>query len=193
MAYCTLAQVKLNLAIPDTTTDDDDLLSAEIIRCQADIDAETYRTFEAAADSTRYFDAIADVDGADLILDADLCAITSVTNGDSTTVTSSQYVTTPRNGTPYRKLSIRSDAGIAWTYSTYHEGSIAIVGKWAYSETVPADIEQMCIRLVVWRYRQRENRAGDEDRTIIAGNATILPSTMPADIRHKLQTMRPIL
>ena len=185
MTYCTAEQAKSYLGI--TTTTDDVLIWSLIEAAQASSDLHTHRTFEASADTERTFDAVADVHGAVLDLDKDLCAITSITNGDGTTVTAAQYVTEPRNGTPYNAIKIRSDADIVWTYTDYHEDAITIDGRWAYSTTAPDDIGFICQRYVAWLYRQRENRTGDDDRTIIAGNATLLPSTIPADIQAALR------
>jgi hypothetical protein len=124
------------------------------------------------------------VDGDTIYLDEDLAAITTVTNGDGTTLTAAQYATEPRNRTPYYAIKIRSSASVAWEYSSTtddHENAIAITGKWAYSVTAPADIVQACVRLAGYLYRQKDN-AAELDRPIVAGNATILPSRLPADL-----------
>ena len=192
MAYCTMTDCKTYLGI--TTANDDALVASFIVRAQAWIDRHCHRTFEATADTERTFDAMYDVIGDALVLDRDLASITSITNGDGTVLTTTQYVTEPRNavvdGLPIQEIRIRSDADITWTYDDYHEDAITIDGKWAYSETVPYDVEQACVRLVAWLYRQRENRTGDDDRTIVAGNATILPTTLPNDVRAYLKPYR---
>lgn len=179
MAYCTTAQVKSYLGI--TGSGDDALLATLIAAAQAHIDAHCERTFEAESDTTRYCDAIADVDGSLLILPGDLCAITSVTNGDSTAVSGSSYVTEPRRATPFWGLRLKQSATISWTYSTTPENAIAIVGRWAYSTSAPDDVVQACIRLAAYLYRQKDN-AADLDRGVVVGNATLLPATIPADI-----------
>jgi len=92
MSYCTVTDVKTYL---NTTTAGDDLLIGDLIdSAQEAIDNYTHRTFEASADTTHYFDDDnLDGDGDTLILDGDLCAITSITNGDGDTVTTSDYKT----------------------------------------------------------------------------------------------------
>lgn len=185
MAYTTLADVKTYLGIPTATTADDALITALIADAQAMIDSYCLRTFEASADTTRYFDAIEDVYGRALRIDADLCAVTSVTNGNGTSVTSGQYTTEPRNQTPWNELRLLLSSGVTWTYSTDPEDAITIVGKWAYSTTAPADVAGACKRLAAYLYRQKDN-AGDLDRAVIAGNATILPAQIPSDIMVRL-------
>lgn len=188
MAYCTLQQIKDHLGI--TEADDDDLLTALIANAQSIIDGFCHRSFEATADTTRTFDAVTDVWGDTLLFDEDLASITSVTNGDSTTVTASQYVTEPRNRTPYYGITIRSDADVVWTYTDYHENAISIVGRWAYSSTAPSDINYYCKYLAAWLYRQKDTTA-DIDRPLLAGDGTVvLPQQLPAVVVAGLATYR---
>jgi len=78
---------------------------------------------------------------------------------------------------------------VSWTYDEDHENAITIVGKWAYSATAPADITHACTRLAAYLYRQKDN-AGDMDRAIVAGNATILPAKLPSDVAEILKPYR---
>ena len=107
MAYCTVADVTQYLGI--SSGEDSALIGRLIDAAQQAIDDYCHRTFEASADSTKYVDVHHDiVDGYTLFIDhvGDLCAITTVTNGDGNEVTSSQYTTQPRNETPYYALRI---------------------------------------------------------------------------------------
>lgn len=183
MSYATLAQLKEYLGIPTATTSDDALLTRLLSSAQAIIDAHTQRTFEAAADATKTFDADIDVSGLMLFLQAeDLCAVTSVVNGDGATVTSDQYVTEPRTTTPYYALKLKSSSGLSWTYEDDPENAITVTGKWAYSATAPADIVHAAIRVAAWLYRQKDSTA-DLDRHIISSDGIPLaPSRLPNDI-----------
>jgi len=186
--------MKTYLGIPTATTSDDALIAVLITAAQAKVDEYCHRTFEAAADSERTFDAVADVQDRALILDKDLASITSVTNGDSTTITSAQYVTDPPNavadGIPISEIVIRSDASITWTYDDYYENAITIDGRWAYSTTVPADIAHACKRLTAFIYRQKDTNA-DIDRPLLTGDGVvIMPSTMPGDVASILKPYR---
>jgi hypothetical protein len=182
MAYATLAQLRTYLKLGASETGDDALLTDLLARAQAMIDHACARTFEQSGDTTRYFDARRDVDGAMLYLDTDLAQITSVTNGDGATIASNQYATEPRNTTPYYALAIKQNQNVAWTWSDTPENAIAIVGRWAYSVTAPADITHACIRLAAWLYRQKDSNA-DIDRPLVTGDGVmILPSAMPKDV-----------
>ena len=185
MAYCSLAQLKTYVGATDN--DDDALLTDCITRAEAVIDRATKRRFEATADSTRTFDAQQDVAGRTLYLDADLCAITSITNGDGAAITALQVVSEPRNHAPYYALTLKASTGLAWTYETDPEDAISVTGRWAYSTTPPADIEQACVRLAAWLYRQKDS-SSDLDRPMVSmDGATLLPAQIPADVQRMLQ------
>ena len=185
MAYCSLAQMKTYVGATDN--DDDALLTDCITRAEAVIDRATKRRFEATADSTRTFDAVYDVAGRTLYLDADLCAITAITNGDGAAITALQVVSEPRNHAPYYALTLKASTGLAWTYETDPEDAISVTGRWAYSTTPPADIEQACVRLAAWLYRQKDS-SSDLDRPMVSmDGATLLPAQIPADVQRMLQ------
>jgi len=183
MAYTTAANVKTYLKI--TGSGDDTLIGDLITRAQKAIESYCGRVFEAASDTTRYFDAVEDVAGRRLWLDKDLCAITSVTNGDGDTVSSADYVTQPRNDTPYYALTLVTSSTVSWTYTDDPEDAIAIVGKWAYSTTAPADIVHATIRLASYYYRQKDAQVFGVTSNPEQGQLQI-PEGIPRDIRAML-------
>ena len=189
MAYCGVDELKEYLGV--TGTADDAMLLTLLAAAQRTIDSYCARTFEATADTVRTFDSQRDVDGYTLTVDSDLCAITSIVNGDGTTISNSHYVTEPRNETPYYAIRLKTSAGKVWTstVSGDSENAITITGKWAYSTSAPSDIAHVCKRLAAYIYRQKDN-AGDLDRAVIAGNSTILPAQIPSDIRLMLAPYR---
>ena len=164
---------------------DDALIGDLIDAAQTTIDKYCRRTFEASADSTRYFDYSEEyVDGAMLWLDHDLCAITTVTNGDSVVVASGERTTTPRNTTPYYGIRLLSDSGVTWTYDDEWMDAISIIGRWSYSEEAPDDIAQACRRLATFMYRQRDQQMMDV--TAIEAGVVLAPVGIPADVRRIL-------
>jgi hypothetical protein len=190
MAYCSLADLKAYLKIDSSNTDDDTLLQAFLDAAQGAIDLDRGRTFEAAADSTRRFDAVRDVGKDDgdsyaqtLYLDQDLCQITSITNGDGTTVTSSQYVTEPRNDTPYWAIKLKLDSGIVWTYSSTPENAIAITGRWAYSVTAGPAVVQVVKEWAKYMYKKKDAASDFDVLGNVESGAVILAKQMPWHIR----------
>lgn len=166
----------------------DDLLIEGFVEAAASIiDGYCHQSFEAESDTTRYFDPCADVDGRTLYLDAPLCAITSVTNGDGVVIAPSAYVTEPRNSAPWFALKLKSNSGLSW-----QSDEIAIAGKWAYSVTAPADIQQAAMRLAGYLYRQRDN-GFDLDRMLQTQNGVVVPFGLPRDISDILASYRRIV
>lgn len=180
MAYASLAELKAYAGID--SSGDDTLLTALLARAQAIIDSHCRRTFEAAADSTRYFDAEDDVDDDDLIVDTDLYSVTSVTNGDGTAVAASEYVLEPANHRPAYAICLKENSSVVWTWSDSPENAISVTGRWAYSLTAPADITHACIRLAAWLYRQKDNSADVDAVNVTSGGAVIVPSGLPNDV-----------
>ena len=210
MSYSTLADLKSYLGIDSGLTADDDLLTSLLDAATAYIEspAGTGRRFSASA-SVRYFDAVHDTDwstsawrafdrsqtpglalGRTLYLGDDLCAITSIVNGDGTTVTSSQYLTLPRNLSPYAAIQLRLSSNVAWAWQTDPADAIAITGIWAYSATPPADIQHACRRIAAWMYRQKD-AANDPDRPMVSPDGvTLFPGGMPRDVQAIMQSYR---
>ena len=179
MAYATTTQVKTYLGL--TVSTDDTLLGTLLLSAQAMIERAAGRLFEAETATVRYFTlADLDRDSGVLRLGGDLCTLTAVTNGDGIVVATGDVQTLPINATPWYALRINPAVGV-FTSGQNTADRIAITGKWAYSASAPADIAQATIRLTAFLYRMREN-GGDGDRTILTGNATLAPVTMPHDV-----------
>jgi hypothetical protein len=190
MAYCAASDVKTYLGI--TGSGDDTLIAALCVRAQALVDRYCNRTFEAASNTNRTFDAVRDVSGRVLYLDEDLASINTITNGDATSVTSGQYVTEPRQTTPYHALRLLASANIAWTYTTDPENAITISGKWAYSTAAPADIVHAAIRWAAYLYRQKDASTYDVTAAPDLGVITV-PQGIPADIEKMLAPYRKVV
>lgn len=208
MAYVTVADLKSYLGI--TASSDDALLQSFLDAATAYIESPmgAGRSFQAGS-STRVFDAVRDTDwnpavyaafdrsqtpglamGRTLYLDDDLCQITSIVNGDGTTITSNQYLTLPRNRAPYYAIQLRLSANIAWAWQADPAAAITVTGVWAYSATPPADIQHACRRLAAWMYRQKDT-ASDPDRPMVSPDGvTLLPATVPKDVQTILTGYR---
>ena len=187
MAYTTPGAVKAYLGISEAT--DDELITSLISAAQLAIDSHCHRTFEASADSTRYFDYSSEyIDGAWLYLNDEIASITTVTNGDSNEVTSAQYTTWPKNETPYSRIRILSNSGKTWTYTSEWMDAISITGRWAYSTTAPADVAQACIRLASFYYRAKD--APLTDVTAIEAGTVIRTPGLPSDVKAILSGYR---
>jgi hypothetical protein len=186
MAYCDPTDVLEYLGIDSAT--DSALIAGLIAAAQGAIDNHTRRTFEAPTDTVRRVDALGDhIRNLYLFVDhvGELCAVTSIVNGDGVTVATTEYTTEPRNRTPYEAIKLKSDAGKLWTYNTAWEDAISITGRWAYSITPPATIKQACIGLAAFYYRQKDQPFTDV--TAVEGGVVMRPMGIPAYIKAMLQ------
>ncbi len=185
--YITLAQLKQYQGIPLDDTDSDALLTQFIVNAQKMVDNHCHRKFEAATNTTRYFQEARAIRGNELWLDRDLAAINTVTNGDGTVVAANQYRVIPPNaisdGIPIEAIKLKPSAGINWDLGD--EDGIAISGKWAYSVSAPDDVVQAMWRLAGYFFGQKDN-ASDIDKPILIsaeGNTSILPRQLPKDLK----------
>jgi hypothetical protein len=180
--YVTVGQLMTHVGISNPTESDKVQLHGFIAAAQAIIERQTHRVFEAADDSVKYLDATCDVSGSLLWLPGDLCAITSITNGDGVAVAADDYVTEPRNLTPWYAIKLRSRSGLAWTYDGDPEDAIAVEGRWAYSINPPRDIQQATLQLAHWLYRQKDS-VNDLDRPLMVGDGNvIMPAALPVAV-----------
>jgi len=164
-----------------------------ISEAEALIEAETGRIFEIDSETTRYLDAIDNVDGMWLHFDEDCISITTVTNGDSVEVTNSEYVTEPRNVGPYYAIKLLDSAQKTWTYTGDHENAISVTGKWGFSEDPPADVQQACRDLAHIAYKQRDNLA-DVSRPLLSGDGNvIMPDEYPKSFRRVIAKYRKVV
>jgi hypothetical protein len=141
MAYITVAELQRELGVLDDPVDE---LAMEgvIADAQDIIERTTHRRFEVTADETRTVDYNEEtVNGRTLTLPWDLCQITSITNGDGTSITPSQYVTTPRlrsvsgstvslpavpDAWPWYEIVLLHSSNVAWEYEIDREAAISI-------------------------------------------------------------------
>lgn len=192
MSYATTQLLRTYLDVDAAA--DDTLLLALIVRAQKAIESYCGRVFEASADSTRKFTVGVDTDGRWLYLDEDLASITSVvTNADAdspTTLTANtDYITHPRNRTPYHAIEITTSSSYDWTYSDDPTSGVTVTGKWAWSTSAPNDIVHACIRLAAYYYKQKD--AGVLDTTAIPEAGIIqVPQGMPRDVQMILAAYR---
>ncbi|KPL90761.1 head-tail connector protein [Herpetosiphon geysericola] len=184
MAYTTLERCRAILKI--TSTADNDLIEDAIAEAQDAIDQWCGRTFEASADTTRYFDSSA-IKGATLTID-ELAQVTSVIVAGQT-LDPTSYRLEPRNEIPY--TSIRLLNGGSWNVGLDDE--VAIAGRWAYSVESPKTITRAATRLACYYYKMAiEAPLMDVVANPEMGTVTIAKG-IPNDVRMLLQNLRRII
>jgi hypothetical protein len=120
-----------------------------------------HRWFYAKTE-TRYFHYDEDVDheSSELILDADLLSVDSITiDNGNTTLQASDFVLYPRNSSPKSIIKMKQSSVYSWSYQTDPEDAVAVIGSWGYNTgSVPINpIRRACVYLVEWMYHERKN------------------------------------
>lgn len=166
---------------------DSDLLAAISTRASAIIDAHCGRVFTPSTDltaSARLFDPDENVAGRVLYLDRDLAEVTSVVNGDGTTVAASDYVLLPQSSTdpPFYAIKLKASSNLTWTYDSDPEQSVVVTATWTYGLAVPDVIKHATTRLSQWLYKQRSTDSVSDQPLVTATGLTIMPAKLPADV-----------
>lgn len=192
--YCTLAQVKRSLSTTNSTNPNygatDTLLEEMITESSREIDDYCKRHFYESY-ATRNYDAIYPrVDLQTLYLDEDLLALGTIANGNGDVIPNGSVVLYPANESP--KYAIRVLPNTTWQYTTNWEQAISVEGTWGFNTgtTAPANIQRACIRLVTWRFKQRD--APFETVAFPEVGAVSVPSAMPEDVARMLDNYRRI-
>lgn len=119
----------------DVTSASDNPLFLSLIRSVSSEMARAAERQFVPTVETRYFDPSRDVnaDGHVLLLDKDLLAVTTLTNGDTDVLTvTTDYILEPRNATPYWGVRLLGSGGISWQFTSDPENAISLLGIWGY-------------------------------------------------------------
>ena len=191
MSYATLADFKSYITemtggVQTTfTTAENTLLQSFLDQADAEIYSQTGRTFGQGDSGHTHYYTMDDVDGDTLWLADDLVSVTSITNGDGTSVTAGQYWLLPMNvavteQNAYRGsyYAIKLKSGYAWTVPT--DARITVVGRFGFMQGAPSDVIRASMRLAYWFWAKR-NETGATD---VAGEGLTQQSdSYPADVR----------
>ena len=175
--YCSLAEIKAAIDIPTATTTDDTMLERLVEAASRTIDRETQRTFYARTE-THYFDIPG---GRELRMDDDLLSVTSLTNGNSVAIASTEYNVIPRNRTPYYALKLKEGSSVYWEAdsSGNTEAVIVLVGTWGHSTTTPQDVKEACIQIASAAYKRRFGENLGAVSTVTAAGIVVSPQDIP--------------
>lgn len=142
VAYCTVSDVKDAGRLDIQSTDMDSAIAQLIVTVSRKLD-EYHNLpdggFAVASDTTRYY-GYKDIHHGKLYLDTPCLSVTSLTNGDGSSIPTDGYRLHPRNES--RKHFIELLSGYGWGFTT--DGEIIVVGKFGYSTAVPDNIAEAC-------------------------------------------------
>lgn len=185
MAYATVNQLRAYDRDFSSTDNDTDLIDL-LDRSTQMMSMLTGLDFEASSDLRR-FDSEVDVTGETLYLDKNLHSISSITNGDGATVSSDNYVTEPRNDTPFYAITLKNFADLVWEADTdgNPEDAIAVDGVWGYtdSDNTPGEIVHATLRIALILYDLPRAGGRDFDRPLITPEGVVIGSQqLPRDV-----------
>lgn len=175
-SYASVSDFKRAIDTGVSDTIDDAYIQSLLDAATALIDAMTGRRFSAVSATRRY-----DVpQSRRLWLDADLLTVTAITNGDGSTVSSSDYVLDPAIP-PYYAVTLRKSASVSWETdaSGNEEQVIAVSGTWGYSATPPADIVQATLIIAVSYYRARYGADTSGPVTVTPAGIVLTDGSIP--------------
>ena len=127
----TLERVRAHRHMDADATGDDELLKALIAAASAEFARETGRTCLPGY-AVRHFDAPIRSPYA-LDLDEDLLELATLTNGDGSDISAEAVALRPLNAYPKWRITLRSNAGITYTYASDPQGAIRVAGWWGYA------------------------------------------------------------
>jgi hypothetical protein len=189
--YTTLQNVKdlLNPQGLATNTTDDSVIERMVEQASRLIDNICGgRTFYARTE-TRYFDTPAD---RSLFVDDDLLTITTLTNGDATTISNTEYKLHPLNDTAKVEIRLKESSTISWEADSNDntEGVISVAGTWGYSSSAPHDIRGVCEQITVNAYKARYGQNNSGAATITAAGIMLTSDDVPRSVYAVLARYR---
>lgn len=174
----------------NTSTDDDLIIEKIIESASRYIDREAQRVFYVTSE-TRKFDV---PKGRRLMLDKDLLSLTSLTNGDGSTIPSTDYVFIPANDKPYYAIDLLGSSSVYWRVSAAGNAqqAISLAGSWGESTDTPLDIKEACLMISKAAYNRRFGNNQTSITTITAGGLVVTPEDVPAKALNAVHNHRRI-
>jgi hypothetical protein len=182
MAIIATSDLRAYIGTASTTADDQ--LSNAVSAAEDMINNTCRRSFEGTT-GTRYYreSDIRTMDlpggkGAVLLRGEELLALGGITNGNETTIASTDCWIEPRNADRYSYIRLKT--GKSWVFNT--DGEVEVSGTWGYSLTPPDDIIDATKQLASYYYQLRSNSVYDVVASPESGTITI-PKGIPASVR----------
>lgn len=196
--YCTLDELKRELAIDSLHTLDDAVLEAAIEDASRAIDAYCARQFYAASASQTY--SVPEYGERTLWLDDDWLSVSSVTNGDSTSIAASLYDLWPLNAVSKVALRLKDNANTWWSGTSGGDefGVITVAGSTGYVNRAAADVKSAAIisntkraALIIATAFYRKRTGQETQAATVTGAGVVLTQQgIPRDAAQLLEGYR---
>jgi len=185
--YCTLAQYKAYQRISTTDASDDTFIEGAIETASRYIDSQCGQAFYATS-ASRYFDTPTNRERR-ILFDTPLASLTTVTNGDGSVITSTDYYLLPTNDYPKYAIALRDTSSVNWTLSTTSntQEAITITGTWG-SPTVPQDIYLATLEMTKAFYSRRFGENVSMKTIITNAGVVQIPDGVPDWVAEVIST-----
>jgi hypothetical protein len=121
--------------VPTPNVIDDGVVRQLLLTASRYLDYKTGRRFDPHV-ATRYYSVPSAEDGdpRELVLDSDLLEVLSITNGDGSSIASTEYILRPRNESPYRRIRLKDTSTYYWALDAAGGAYdvIAVSGIWGF-------------------------------------------------------------
>lgn len=184
MAYPTLADLKAWMGVPDASQDTP--LGAAVAASIALFERACNRTFIAAS-AARPFqcrDPWVKRNYQQLSFFAECTSITSVVNGDGTTITAGQYWLLPEVA-PYDTINLLPSVGLVFTDVGQTSARIIVTALWGFAADVPPDVRYGMLELARALYEGSKQGQGGQVVTF-GSSTTVVPGGLP-EMVHEIQ------
>lgn len=159
---------------------DDVFIERLLERCSRELDGDTGHWFYADQ-QVRLFDTPR---GRILELDQPLLEVTTITNGDGTTLAASEYNLYPLNGAHKTEIRLKQSSSALWQLASGGdtEGVISVSGQWGYvdrtatkpeSAVVISNTKSAVLMLALSLYKKRYG-VGTEGVAQVTGSGVVI-------------------
>lgn len=176
--YATLQQYKDYQRISSTNATDDTIIEAAIEAASRWIDAQGQHRYYTDSANTDYLFDLPGNESRLLLFDEYFSSINSVTNGDDSTILSTDYVLLPANSTPYWGLQLK--LGVMWIPDSAGNTlqCITINGKRGQNGA-PSDIYLACLEIAKALYGRRFGENMTTKTVITSAGVVQIPEGVP--------------
>jgi len=186
--YCTLAEFKAFAKIVSLDATDDTVISMLITSASAWIEKFTGRSFTSTS-ATKYYDVPTSGKDRRIIYIDDCLSLTTVTNGDSTVITSANYQLLPLNTSPKYAIRLKDSSAYDWEPTSTGDtlGAISLAGSWGYSATTPGDIKAACLEIALAAYRRRSTIGSQQMAGVTPAGVIVQPEDVSKQVMYVLR------
>lgn len=179
--YAILEEVRAYAKIQEDDSAGLDVLQDLLGQVSRLIDTLTGRILVPAEDTEVFVD-FCNIEGRDLWIgerNNPLLSITSLLNGNGTSIASSEYLLLPRGASRSHTIRLKEMSNVDWEEDPNGDSFIKITGKWGWSLTVPDDLRLETIEAIVYIYKQRDVIENSERAQVSPDGFVVLPAMLP--------------